>query len=96
MAVIGKGFAILQTGKPAVIGFLAWLAWAAIHLEFLAQRSLRVSVFVQWVWTFVTGQGGSRLIVDHTGPGSAKSMPAIASAAAPSSQPPVTAVVSSK
>jgi 2-polyprenyl-6-methoxyphenol hydroxylase-like FAD-dependent oxidoreductase len=75
---------------------LAWLAWAAIHLEFLAQRSLRVSVFVQWVWTFVTGQRGSRLIVDHTGPGSAKSIPAIASAAAPSSQPPVTAVVSSK
>ena len=96
MAVIGKGFAILQTGKLAVSGFLAWLAWAAIHLEFLAQHSLRVSVFVQWVWTFVTGQRGSRLIVDHTGPGSAKSIPAIASADAPSSQPPVTAVVSSK
>jgi len=31
----------------------------------LAQSSLRVSVFVQWVWTYVTGQRGSRLIVNH-------------------------------
>jgi NADH:ubiquinone reductase (H+-translocating) len=96
MAVVGKGFAVIQSGKLQMSGFLAWLAWAAVHLEFLAQPGLRISVFVQWVWTFVTGQRGSRLIVDHTGPGSAKSIPAIASAAAPSSQPPVTAVVSSK
>jgi NADH dehydrogenase FAD-containing subunit len=75
---------------------LAWLAWAAGHLEFLAQPGLRISVFVQWIWTFVTGQRGSRLIVDHTGPGSAKSIPAMAASTAPSSQPPVTAVVSSK
>jgi NADH:ubiquinone reductase (H+-translocating) len=87
MAVIGKGFAILQTGKLAVSGFLAWLAWAAIHLEFLAQRSLRVSVVVQWVWTFVTGQRGSRLIVDHAGSEPAKSIAAIAPSAAPASQP---------
>src|SRR6201993_438573 len=65
MAVVGKGFAILQTGKVAISGFLAWMAWAAIHLEFLAQSSLRVSVFVQWVWTYVTDQRGSRIIVDH-------------------------------
>jgi hypothetical protein len=26
---------------------------AGVHLEFLAQSSLRVSVFVQWVWTYV-------------------------------------------
>jgi hypothetical protein len=36
-----------------------------VHLEFLAQSSLRVSVFVQWVWTYLTGQRGSRLIVNH-------------------------------
>jgi NADH dehydrogenase FAD-containing subunit len=65
MAVVGKGFAVLQSGKICLSGFFAWLAWAAVHLEFLAQSSLRVSVFVQWVWTYVTGQRGSRLIVDH-------------------------------
>ena len=65
MAVVGRGFAILQSGKVAISGFLAWMAWAAIHLEFLGQSSLRVSVFVQWVWTYLTNQRGSRIIVNH-------------------------------
>jgi NADH:ubiquinone reductase (H+-translocating) len=67
MAVVGKGFAVLQSGKLRISGFLAWLAWAAVHLQFLAQSSLRVSVFLQWVWTYLTGQRGSRLIVKHHG-----------------------------
>jgi NADH:ubiquinone reductase (H+-translocating) len=67
MAVVGKGFAVLQSGKLHVSGLPAWLAWAAVHLEFLAQSNLRVSVFLQWVWTYLTGQRGSRLIVNHHG-----------------------------
>jgi NADH dehydrogenase FAD-containing subunit len=67
MAVVGKGFAVLETGKVHLSGFPAWLAWAAVHLQFLATSNLRVSVFVQWVWTYVTGQRGSRLIVNHHG-----------------------------
>src|SRR5262245_27125602 len=67
LAVVGKGFAVLQSGRVGLSGFLAWMAWAAVHLEFLAQSSLRVSVFVQWVWTYLTGQRGSRLIVNHRG-----------------------------
>jgi NADH dehydrogenase FAD-containing subunit len=68
MAVVGKGFAVLQSGKVHMSGFPAWLAWAGVHLQFLAQSNLRVSVFVQWVWTYLTGQRGSRLIVNHYGP----------------------------
>jgi NADH dehydrogenase FAD-containing subunit len=65
MAVVGKNFAVLQTGKIHLSGFFAWLAWAGVHLEFLATSSLRVAVFVQWVWTYLTGQQGSRLIVNY-------------------------------
>jgi NADH dehydrogenase len=65
MAVVGKGFAVLESGRFRVSGFLAWLAWAAVHLQFLAQSNLRVSVFMQWVWTYVTGQRGSMLIINH-------------------------------
>lgn len=72
MAVVGKGFAVLQSSKVHISGFLAWLAWAAIHLQFLAQSSLRVSVFLQWAWTYITGQRGSRLIVNHHGAEPAK------------------------
>ena len=62
-----KGFAALQSGTVRISRVLAWLVWAVVHLEFLAQSSLRVSVFVQWVWTYITGQRGSRLIVNHHG-----------------------------
>jgi NADH dehydrogenase len=96
MAVVGKGFAVMQSGKLKMSGFLAWLAWAAVHLEFLAQPGQRISVFVQWMWTFVTGQRGSRLIVDHTRIEPMKSIPAVSSSAALASQPPATALVSSK
>jgi NADH dehydrogenase FAD-containing subunit len=65
MAVVGKGFAVLQSGKVQISGFGAWLTWAAVHLQFLSTSSLRLTVFLQWVWTYVTGQRGDRLIVDH-------------------------------
>jgi NADH dehydrogenase FAD-containing subunit len=65
MAVVGRGFAVLQSGKVQISGYGAWLAWAAVHLQFLATSSLRLTVFLQWIWTYVTGQRGSRLIVDH-------------------------------
>jgi NADH:ubiquinone reductase (H+-translocating) len=67
MAVVGKGFAVLQSGKVQMSGGLAWLAWAAVHLQFLAESNLRVSVFMQWMWTYLTGQRGDRLIVNHHG-----------------------------
>jgi NADH dehydrogenase len=67
MAVVGKGFAVLQSGKVQISGFGAWLTWAAVHLQFLATSSLRLGVFLQWVWTYVTGQRGDRLIVNHHG-----------------------------
>jgi hypothetical protein len=54
---------VLQSWKVQVSGFGAWLAWAAVHLQFLSTSSLRLSVFLQWVWTYVTGQRGDRLIV---------------------------------
>jgi NADH:ubiquinone reductase (H+-translocating) len=65
LAVVGKNFAVLESGKIHASGFVAWLVWALVHLQFLALSSLRVSVFVQWVWTYLTGQRGSRLIINY-------------------------------
>src|SRR5713226_642809 len=65
MAVVGQGYGVLQSGKLRLKGSLAWLAWATVHILFLAQPGLRLSVFVQWAWTYLTRQRGSRLIVNH-------------------------------
>jgi NADH:ubiquinone reductase (H+-translocating) len=67
MAVVGGGFAVLQTGKIRMSGLIAWLAWGLVHLQFLAQSSERVSVLLQWIWTVNTGERGSRLIVNYYG-----------------------------
>jgi NADH:quinone reductase (non-electrogenic) len=75
MAVVGKGFAVLQSGKVQVSGFGAWVTWAAVHLQFLATSSLRLGVFLQWAWTYVTGQRGDRLIVNHHGSDVSKPAP---------------------
>jgi NADH dehydrogenase FAD-containing subunit len=69
MAVVGKGFAIIQSHKVRLSGFIAWLAWAYVHVRFLAARGLRISVLMQWVWTYLTGSRGSRLIIhSHASP----------------------------
>jgi NADH dehydrogenase len=81
MAVVGKGFAVLQSGKVQMSGLGAWFTWAAVHLQFLATSSLRLGVFLQWAWTYVTGQRGDRLIVNHHGSEVAK--PATDSAVKP-------------
>ena len=65
MAVVGKGFAVLESGKVQLSGFGAWVAWAGVHVQFLTTSSLRLTVFLQWAWTYMTGERGSQLIVNH-------------------------------
>jgi NADH dehydrogenase len=64
MAVIGRNFAILESGRAHLSGFLAWLAWAAIHIAFLPQAGNRLMVFTQWAWSYITKQCGARLILE--------------------------------
>src|SRR6266487_4670132 len=75
MAVVGKGYAVLESGKIRLHGLLAWLGWAFIHITFLSQLSLKISVFLQWGWLFLTGQRGSRLIVNYQQSEPAQTMP---------------------
>jgi NADH:quinone reductase (non-electrogenic) len=63
LAVVGENFAVLQSGGVQLSGFMAWLVWALIHIQFLAENSLRFSVFLQWAWTYVSGKRGARLII---------------------------------
>jgi NADH:ubiquinone reductase (H+-translocating) len=67
IAVIGRNFAILESGRLRLSGFVAWVAWAAIHIAFLPQAGNRLMVFTQWAWSYVTKQGGARLILEPRG-----------------------------
>ena len=80
MAVVGKGYAVLESelaGKIRLHGLIAWLAWAFIHITFLSQLSLRISVVLQWAWLLLTGQRGSRLIINYHASESAQTTPVV-------------------
>ena len=62
MAVVGKNFAIMESGRIKLAGSLAWFVWAFIHLLFLPQLQNRFRVEHQWLWSYFTGQRSSRLV----------------------------------
>jgi NADH:ubiquinone reductase (H+-translocating) len=62
MAVVGKNYAVLERGWLRTSGFLTWLVWALVHILALPQLQNRLRVQRQWIWSYLTGQRGSRLI----------------------------------
>src|SRR6516165_5901401 len=62
MTVVGKNYAVLERGWLHTSGFLTWLVWAFVHILSLPQLQNRLRVQRQWLWTYFTGQRGSRLI----------------------------------
>ena len=62
MAVVGKNFAILESGHICMSGFVTWLVWVFLHLMSLPQLQNRLRVQNQWFWSYFTGQRSSRLI----------------------------------
>jgi NADH dehydrogenase len=62
MAVVGKNFAILESGRLRMTGFVTWLVWVFLHLMSLPQLQNRLRVQNQWLWSYYTGQRSSRLI----------------------------------
>src|SRR5271163_1416525 len=62
MAVIGKNFAIMESGRIRLAGIVPWFIWAFIHIMFLPQLQNQRRVQNQWFWSYFTGQRSSRLV----------------------------------
>jgi NADH dehydrogenase len=67
MAVIGHGFAIVDSRFAKMSGLLAWLAWAFIHILFLPAFGNRLRVWTQAMWSYFTRQRSSQLIIEPRG-----------------------------
>jgi NADH dehydrogenase len=67
MATIGRKRAVAQLGAFKVSGFPAWLLWSLAHVYFLIGFRNRLSVAMNWFWSYLTFQRGTRLITGISG-----------------------------
>lgn len=63
MATIGRNKAVADLGKLKLQGFFAWLIWMFIHLISLLGFRNQVLVFIQWLGSYISYNGGTRLII---------------------------------
>ncbi len=65
MATIGRNAAVADVyGRVKITGFVAWLAWAFLHLYMLIGFRNRANVFVNWIYSYFTYDRGARLLFD--------------------------------
>jgi NADH dehydrogenase len=62
LATIGRARAVADIKGLRFGGFLAWLAWLAIHIFYLIGFRNRVLVLVGWAWHYLTFRRGARII----------------------------------
>ena len=63
MATIGRNAAVMQVDNFKLSGLPAWIIWGFVHIMFLTGFRNQVSVFITWVWTYLTYGMGSRIIL---------------------------------
>jgi NADH:ubiquinone reductase (H+-translocating) len=68
MAVVGRSFAILESRRLRMSGFVTWLVWVFLHLMSLPQLQNRLRVLTEWLFAYQMGQRNSRLIPEALRP----------------------------
>ncbi|MDB4903263.1 MAG: dehydrogenase-like protein [Mucilaginibacter sp.] len=63
LATIGRNKAVADLGKFKFQGFFAWLIWMFVHLVSLLGFRNKIIVFINWVGSYFTYNGGTRLII---------------------------------
>jgi NADH dehydrogenase len=56
-------------------GFVAWLAWAVVHIAYLIGFRNRFAVMFEWVWSYLTFKRGARVIEGLHRPPEARGLP---------------------
>ena len=62
LAVIGRSAAVVDLPFVRVNGRIAWLFWLFVHLMLLVDFQNRLTVLVQWGWSYLTRKKSARLI----------------------------------
>ncbi|HKE45709.1 MAG TPA: NAD(P)/FAD-dependent oxidoreductase [Steroidobacteraceae bacterium] len=65
LATIGRSRAICEMKHVRFSGHLAWWVWLVVHIYSLTGFRNRLSVMLQWAWSYFTFGRGARLIVER-------------------------------
>jgi len=68
LATIGRYKAVGVLAGRHLSGALAWWTWLLVHIMYLAGFRNRISVLIEWGYSFFTYQRGARLITADTPP----------------------------
>lgn len=66
MATIGRGKAVFEAFGIKLSGYIAWLAWMALHLLLLVNFRSKLIVFINWMYNYVNYERAIRLILKPT------------------------------
>jgi len=62
MATIGRSAAVAKVGRLEFSGWPAWMAWLLVHLIFLIGFRNKLSVLLNWSYSYFTYRRGARII----------------------------------
>jgi NADH:ubiquinone reductase (H+-translocating) len=68
LATIGRARGVADFGKIRFSGFVAWVAWLAVHIFYLIGFRNRVLVLISWAWSYVSFRRGARIITGQPKP----------------------------
>ena len=63
MATIGRGLAVVDLPFFKFQGFFAWLTWLFVHLMSIVGVKNRLSIFLNWMFNYLTYNNSLRLII---------------------------------
>ncbi|MBK8847881.1 MAG: NAD(P)/FAD-dependent oxidoreductase [Bacteroidetes bacterium] len=66
MATIGRGEAVFEAYGIKLSGYIAWLAWMALHLLLLVNFRSKLIVFINWMYNYINYERAIRLILKPT------------------------------
>jgi NADH dehydrogenase len=63
MATIGRNNAVVDLPRLKINGTLGWFIWMFVHLMLLVDFRNRMVVFMNWAWSYINYDKGTRVII---------------------------------
>jgi len=63
LATIGRNAAVADLGRFKFSGMFAWWLWLWVHILSIVGMKNRISVFIDWVWNYITYDVSLRILV---------------------------------